>query len=124
MSISKIKYLYHRYINEKNRTVLRWIILLGITTYLIISAAPHVGPVERSRLWNIIFWSVNGLFLLFITINMIGSIYAAIRIRTKEYFGNAVCSIVIAVILVLYVMDMYTNNVFYSIKHAIVNFLT
>lgn len=123
MNISTIKSAYRKHINNKNRNILRWVFLIGITIYLIASAAPHEGVIERSSMRNIIFWSLNGILLLVVAVNMILSIYAAIKKVDRKNLGNALCSIVIAILLLLFVMDIYNHNLFYSIQQSIIRLL-
>lgn len=120
MNICAIKNLYHKYINDKNRNVFRWTFLIGITIYLIVSATPYEGVVERSTIRNFIFWTLNGILLLFVAVNMILSVFSAIRRFDRKNIGNALCSIVIAVLLLLFVMDIYNHNVFYSLQQTII----
>lgn len=124
MNISSIKDTYHKHINDKNRNILRWVFLIGITIYLIVSATPYENVVERSTTRNVIFWLLNGILLLVVVINMILSIYAAIRNTNKKNVGNALCSIIVSVLLSLFVMDIYNHNVFYTIKGYILNVLS
>lgn len=119
--MSSIKDTYHKYINDRNRKILRWIFLIGITIYLIASATPYEGVVERSTARNVLFWLLNGLLLLIVGINLVLSIYAAIKKSDRQNVGNALCSIVVAVLLLLFVLDIYNHNVFYAIKQAIIN---
>lgn len=121
MIIPSIKNLYHKYITDKNRNILRWIFLLGITIYLILSATPYNEIVERSPIRNIIFWSLNGIILLIVAVNMFLSIYAAIKSTNKKNVSNALCSVFIAILLLLFVLDIYNHNVFYTIQQYIVN---
>lgn len=123
MNISTIKSAYRKHINNKNRNILRWIFLIGITIYLIASAAPYEGVIERSTMRNIIFWSLNGILLLVVAVNMILSIYAVIKKVDRKNIGNALCSIVIAILLLLFVMDIYNHNVFYTIQQSIIRLL-
>ncbi|MCM1368783.1 MAG: hypothetical protein NC204_00235 [Candidatus Amulumruptor caecigallinarius] len=80
------------------------------------SASPHNDVVERSTIGNAIFWILNGILLLIVAINMILSIYAAIKTTDKKIVLDAICSITSAILLSLFVMDIYNHNVFYTIK--------
>ena len=121
MKFSTIKSTYQKHINDRTRNILRWTLLIGITTYLIVSATPGEDIMERSTIMNVIFWILNGTLMLIVTINMILSIYAAIRRADKKNISNALCSIVLALLLLLFVMDIYNHNVFYTIKHTLIN---
>lgn len=110
-------------INDKNRNILRWIFLVGVMVYLIASATPYEGVAGKGALRNVIFWSLNGALLLIVAINMIFSIYAAIKKADKKNAGNALCSIAIALILLLFVMDLYNHTVFYTIKQYLIAFV-
>lgn len=121
MIINSIKYTYHRFITDKNRDLLRWTLLIGITVYLTVTATPPEAVIERSIIWNVLFWSFNGLLLLFMSVIMVVSIYEAFRNANRKSIGNALCSIAIVALCILFVTDIYNHTVFYNIKQYIIS---
>ncbi len=121
MIIDSIKSAYHKFVTDKNRNLLRWILVIGIIVYLTMSATPPEAVIERSTIRNAVFWSFNGLLLLFFSAIMAISICEAFRNFNRKSIGNALQSIVIVALLLLFVMDIYNHTVFYTIKQYIVS---
>lgn len=121
MIIVSIKSVYHKFVTDKNRNLLRWILVIGIIVYLTTSATPPEAVIERSTIRNVVFWSFNGLLLLFFSAIMAISICEAFRNSNRKSIGNALQSIVIVALLLLFVMDIYNHTVFYTIKQYIVS---
>ncbi len=121
MIIDSIKSAYHKFVTDKNRNLLRWILVIGIIVYLTMSATPPEAVIERSTTRNVVFWSFNGLLLLFFSAIMAISVCEAFRNSNRKSIGNALQSIVIVAISFLFVMDIYNHTVFYTIKQYIVS---
>lgn len=116
-----LKSLYDNYFNENRRSALRWILLIAITIYLTVSATPPKGHVEWSTLRTVFFWIVNGLLLVFLAVSACLSWLNAVKTRTPRSIGEALCSLLVIVLCLLFVLDIYNHSVFYTIKQFFMN---